>query len=128
MNSLVVERVQPYAPDAESASVTLRSDRGTLEVFCYSCALKEGERVPNLLVALDAQVRTAYLSDWPEYQKAAQSVERLEKTGPYSYRGRGRVVDQPQGVVEVLGFRLDVGRVPCDGYVEFECLRIDVEG
>lgn len=126
MHTLLVERVDPYAAGDESASVTLRSADGEIVVFCYPCELKAGDRVANHLSALDSDARAASLSDWPEDEVEASSKERLEKVGPYSYRGCGRVLDQESGPIEVLGFRIELGEVPCDGAVEFECMRVDL--
>ena len=126
MSTLLVERVEPYAPDDESASVTLKSAHGEIVVFCYPCELKAGDRVSNHLSALDADAQAASLSDWPEDLKEERALERLEKVGPYAYRGCGRVIDQELGLVEVLGFRIELGEVPCEGAVEFECMRIDI--
>lgn len=126
MNELIVESVEPYSPGDESASVVLRSERGVMEVFCYPCNLKVGERVENRLSALDANVHAAYLIDWSEREKSERSVERIEKIGPYSYKGCGRTLDQKNGLIEVLGFCIDVGEVPFDGPVEFEFSRVDI--
>jgi len=53
-------------------------------------------------------------------------AERIEKIGPYAYRGVGHVVDQSAGIIEVLGFRINVGEVPCEGAVEFNFTRVDI--
>lgn len=126
MNKIVVERVEPYSPGDESASVTLRSPFGEIVVFCHPCTLKNGELIENHLSALDGDARAAYLSDWPEELKSEKSKQRLEKTGPYSYRGCGRVLDRASGLIEVLGFRIELGDIPCEGMVEFECKRVDI--
>jgi len=36
------------------------------------------------------------------------------------------VADQAAGQVEVLGFVLELVDLPCTGFVEFECMRLDV--
>jgi hypothetical protein len=126
MSTLIVESVEPYSPGDESASVVLRSEHGVIEVFCHPCNLKVGERVENRLSVLDANVYAAYLTDWSEAEKAERSVERLEKTGPYSYKGCGLTLDQQRGLIEVLGFCIDVGEVPFDGPVEFKFSRVDI--
>lgn len=126
MNTLLVERVEPYSPGDESASVTLRSTGGEVVAFCYPCNLKAGERIKNHLSALDAVVRAAYLSDWPESEKQERSKERLARVGPYAYQGCGVVLDPVRGLVEVLGFQIELGETPCEGHVEFEIMRIDV--
>ena len=126
MNTLLVERVEPYAPGDESASVTLRSAYAEMVVFCWPCALQPGDRVANRLSALDADARAAYLPDWPESEKEERSQQRLEKIGPYAYRGCGHVLDRASGLIEVLGFQIELDDVPCEGSVEFECMRIDI--
>lgn len=127
MQTLFVERVEPYAPGDESASVALKSALGEIVVFCYPYRLKVGEHVTNRLSALDANACTAALSDWPEDEIKEKSKEWLEKVGPYAYRGCGHVLDQESGLIEVLGFHIELGRVPCNGAVEFECMRIDLD-
>lgn len=128
MDTLLVVSVEPFSLGDESASVTLRSEHCDVVVFCYPCELKEGDYVPNHLSALDASAQAAYLSDWPDWQKEELGKERLEKIDayPYSYRGCGRVIDYENGLIEVLGFRIDLGEVPYDGAVEFDCMRLDL--
>lgn len=124
--TVVVSRVEPYSPDDECASVTLRSSLGEITAFCWGRELKEGDTIENRLSALDAEARAVYLQDWPEEEKEEKSNERLEQIGPYAYRGVGRVIDQDSGLIEVLGFKIELGDVTCDGLVEFECTRVDV--
>lgn len=126
MQTLLVDRVQYYSQGDECSSVTLRSTQGQIEAFCFARDLVEGELVDNALSALDAEIQTACLSDWPEDLQEQRSIERLEKTGPYAYRGVGRVVDRAAGIIEVLGFRIDVGELPCEGAVEFSFMRVDI--
>lgn len=128
MDTLLVAHVEPYSEGDESASVTLRSEHCDIVVFCYPCRLKEGSYVPNHLYAGDFFARAAYLADWPDWQKEELGKERLEKIGPhpYSYRGCGRVIDRETGLIEVLGFRIELEDVPCDSPVEFECMRLDL--
>ena len=123
MNKLTVVLVDP--PDDEAASVTLRSEQGELTAFCHPCDLKAGDVIGNRLAVLEADVLATWLSDWPEDEKAALSTEWIERTGHYSYKGRGRVIDQVEGLVEVLGFiiRMDA---PCEGYVDFDIRRFDI--
>ena len=104
----------------------VKSDFGELVVFSWPCDVHVGNTVQNRLSVLDGSVQSAYLSDWPDELKAELGVERIERIGPYSYRGVGRVIDQSSGFVEVRGFVLDFGEVPCDGHVEFECERLDL--
>lgn len=126
MDSLTITSVEPFSPGDESAEVTLRSTRGEITVFCYPCRLKVGDVVPNLLRGMPTEAQAAYLNDWPEDEKEMRSREYLEKIGPFAYRGCGRVVDQTSGVIEVLGFRIELGDVPCEGPVDFECERVDL--
>lgn len=126
MHTLLVDRVEPYAPGDESSSVTLRSARGLIDAFCFMRSLVEGEHIDNDLFALDAEIQAVCLSDWPEDLHAQKSAERIEKIGPYAYRGVGHVVDQSAGIIEVLGFRINVGEVPCEGAVEFNFTRVDI--
>jgi hypothetical protein len=126
MKSLVVTRVQPFTPDSESAEVTLQSERGEITVFSYPCDVKVGDTVPNHIFSMDAEAQAAFLQDWPEHEQNKRSSERLERIGTFSYRGCGRVVNQSEGLVEVLGFIIDIGDVPCDGPIEFECKRLDL--
>lgn len=126
MNTVAVRSVEPYAPGDESATVTLSSASGDIVVFCYPCNLKPGDQVENHLSALDANVQAAYLLDWPEEVKQEKARPRLERIGKHGYRGCARVIDQSSGLVEVFGFHIDLGEVPCDGPVEFECTRIDL--
>lgn len=123
MNKLTVVLVDP--PDDEAASVTLRSEQGELTAFCHPCDLKAGDVIDNRLAVLDADVLATWLSDWPEDEKAALSTEWIERTGHYSYKGRGRVIDQVEGLVEVLGFIIKMD-APCEGYVDFDIRRFDI--
>ncbi|MCV2420412.1 hypothetical protein [Paucibacter sp. DJ2R-2] len=126
MQTLLVDRVEPYSQGDECSSVTLRSTQGQIDAFCFARDLVEGERVDNALAALDAEIKAACLSDWPEDLQEQRSIERMEKTGPYAYRGVGHVVDRAAGIIEVLGFRIDVGELPCEGAVEFSFMRVDI--
>ena len=123
MNKLTVVLVDP--PDDEAASVTVRSEQGELTAFCHPCDLKAGDVIDNRLAVLEAAVLATCLSDWPDDEKAALSTEWIERTGHYSYRGRGRVIDQAQGLVEVLGFIIEMD-APCEGYVDFNIRRLDI--
>jgi hypothetical protein len=122
-NKLTVVLVDP--PDEESASVTLRSEFSELVAFCWPCNLKVGDTVENRLSVLDADVLATYLSDWPESQKEELSQEWIERTGHYTYRGRGRVIDQADGLVEVQGFVIEMPLLS-DEYVDFEISRLDL--
>ena len=126
MKPLLVAHVERFRPGDESAEVTLRSELGELVAFSRPCDVETGAFVPNRLHVLDGDTKAAYLSDWPEDLRSDRSAERIERTGPFSYRGVGRVIDQSAGLVQALGFVFDFGDVPCDGHVEFECLRVDV--
>jgi hypothetical protein len=123
MKQLTVILVDP--PDDEAASITLRSDQGEVVAFCHPCSLKVGDVIENRLSVLDADVRGAYFADWPEDEKEALSVEHLDRTGHYSYRGRGRVIDTAEGLVEARGFVIEFGGI-FEGHVEFEISRLDI--
>ena len=123
MDKLTVVSVDP--PDDEAASVTLRSEKGEVVAFFHPCGLKAGDVIENRLSVLEADVTPAYGYDWPEDEKSALSTEQLERTGHYAYRGRGRVIDQQEGLVEVQGFVIEM-RMLCDGHVDFRIVRLDV--
>jgi hypothetical protein len=123
MDMLTVTLVDP--PDDEDASVTLRSDKGELVAFCWPCNLKIGDVIENRLSVMDADVLATYFSDWPEDEKRALSTEWIERIGHYAYRGRGRVINQMEGLVEVQGFIIEMD-AESDGYVDFEISRLDV--
>jgi hypothetical protein len=123
MNNLTVVSVDP--PDGEDASVTLRSEKAEVVAFCWPCDLKVGDVVENRLSMLDGDVLATYLSDWPDDEKEALSTEWIERTGHYAYRGRGRVIDQAEGLVEVQGFVIEMD-VLCGGYVDFTITRLDL--
>ncbi|OBV37419.1 hypothetical protein ASR47_100379 [Janthinobacterium psychrotolerans] len=123
MDKLTVVLVEP--PGDEAASVTLRSATGEVVAFCWPCDLHAGDRIDNRLSTLEADVRASYCSDWPEDEREALSTEWIERTGPHAYRGRGRVVDQAQGLVEVNGFIIEMN-VPGGAYVDFSITRLDV--
>lgn len=123
MNKLTVVLVDP--PDDEAASVTLRTETAEVTAFCHPCSLKAGDVIGNRLSVLDADVMATYLSDWPENEKAALSMEWIERTAHYSYKGRGRVIGQAEGLVEVMGFIIEMD-APCEGYVDFNIRRLDI--
>ncbi|NHZ37817.1 hypothetical protein [Massilia rubra] len=123
MKKLTVILVDP--PDDEAASVTLRSEQGEVVAFCHPCSLKVGDVIANRLSVLDADVRAAYLSDWPDDEKEALSSEHLERIGHFAYRGRGRVIDSEEGLVAVQGFVIEMGAMN-DGHVDFEITRLDI--
>jgi hypothetical protein len=123
LNNLTVVAIEP--PGEESASVTLRSERSELVAFCWPCDLKVGDIVENRLSVLDADVLATYLSDWPKSQKEELSQEWIKRTGHYTYRGRGRVIDQAEGLVEVQGFVIEMPLLS-DEYVHFEISRLDL--
>ena len=123
MNKLAVVLVDP--PDDEAASVTLRSETAEVTAFCHPCSLKAGDVIGNRLSALDAEMMATFLSDWPDDEKAALSTEWIERTGHCSYKGRGRVIGQAEGLVEVMGFIIEMD-APCEGYVDFNIRRLDI--
>lgn len=99
-------------------------------VFSFGRLLHLGDPVREPLSALDCDVRAAYLEDWPEDVKSELGRDRIEATSwPYGYRGCGRVVDQDNGIIEVLGFFIDVGELDFvwpGAPVEFDCIRLDL--
>lgn len=123
MDKLTVVFVEP--PDDEAALVTLRSEKGEVVAFCHPCGLKAGEVIENRLSVLEAEIHSAYGYDWPDAEKNALSTEQLERTGHYSYRGRGRVIDQQGGLVEVQGFVIEMDTL-CNGHVDFKIVRLNV--
>lgn len=123
MDTLTVILVDP--PDHESASVTLRSEKGEVVAFCWPCDFKVGDVIENRLSVLDGDVVATYLSDWPDDEKESLSKEWIERIAHHAYRGRGRVVDQTKGLVEVQGFIIEMD-VLSDGYVDFNIVRLDV--
>lgn len=124
MKKLTVILVDP--PDDEAASVTLRSEHAEVVAFCWPCDLKVGDIVENQLSVLEADVLATYLSDWPDTEKEELSHEWIERTGHYTYRGRGRVIDQAEGLVAVRGFVIKMP-VLSDEYVDFEISRLDLD-
>jgi hypothetical protein len=127
MHTLSVILVEPFSPGDESASVTLKSGCDEIVAFCWPCSLSVGDVIENRLSTMEGDTVASYLSDWPEEEKNALSSERLERTGHFSYRGRGRVIDQSEGLVEVNGFVIEFDEVLCDGFVDFEIARLDVK-
>ncbi|MBB3121134.1 hypothetical protein [Pseudoduganella violacea] len=116
-----------YAPEDESASVTLDSGKGQVVAFCWPCGLRVGDEVENRFSTLEGSASAAYFHDWPAEEIEALSSEWIERTGPYSYKGRGRVVDEAEGLIEVNGFLIELSNVLGDGYVDFEIKRLDVQ-
>ncbi|MEV8471781.1 hypothetical protein [Ralstonia sp. UNC404CL21Col] len=129
MQNVTVVSIEPIGGGTETddASITLRCGTTEVTAFLFGCVAHVGDIVHASLTALDS---AAYLEDWPDDLKNEFHRERIEKTGqPYGYRGYGHVVDQEQGIIEVLGFRIDVGDldfVPNGTAVEFECFRLDM--
>jgi len=75
----------------------------------------------------------ACLDDWPAELKAERSVERLEPwvgegRDEWSWRGCGRLVDAGQGIVDVLGFKIECAGldVPAGAAVAFACERVSL--
>lgn len=95
-------------------------------VFCWPCDLKVGDTVENRLCVLEADVLATYLYDWPDTEKEELSQEWIERTGHYTYRGRGRVIDQAEELVEVRGFVIEMP-VMSNEYVDFEISRLDLK-
>lgn len=124
MNQLTVKKVMFYGE--ETATVTLESEAASIDVFCHMCKYKEGDKIDNLLQVLDADVKAAYLTDWPEELIKEKSKERLEKTGSYSYIGCGKVIETESSIVEVQGFRIELDEIPTQDIVEFKISRLDL--
>lgn len=127
MQKLSVVAVEPYSPSDECASVTLSSGKGEVVAFCWPCSLRVGDVVENRLTTLDGYARAAYLIDWPADEIESLSSDLLERTGNYAYKGRGRVLDASEGLVEVKGFVIVLRGVMDIDHVEFEILRLDVD-
>ena len=106
--------------------MTLRSDQAEIVAFCWPCDLQIGDKIENRLAGLVEDVSSAYFQDWPEREKEALSTQWIERTGHYSYRGRGRVIDSEAGLIEVLGFTIHLG-VPCYGHADFAISRLDTK-
>ncbi|MRW89033.1 hypothetical protein GJ699_03455 [Duganella sp. FT80W] len=123
-NTILVAKVHWYGD--ESAEVTLRSSLGEIIVFGHMFNAKEGDRISNRLSILNGNVRAAFLSDWPEELKEELSVESIERTGPYAYRGRGRVIDSEEGLVQACGFIINFNDMLYCEVVDFEIERLDV--
>jgi hypothetical protein len=124
MNQLTVKKVEFYGE--ETATVTLESEAASIDVFCHMCEYKEGDKIDNLLQVLDADVKAAYLTDWPEELIKEKSKERLEKTGPYSYIGCGKIIETESSIVEVQGFRIELDEISTQDIVEFKISRLDL--
>jgi predicted ABC-class ATPase len=116
MNQLTVKKVEFYGD--QTACVTLDSGISTITVFSHLCDCREGDKVDNLLRVLDAEVKTAYLSDWSNEVKREKSRERIEQTGPYSYVGCGSVVDRENGIIQVNGFCIEMAHNCRNTYAE----------
>ena len=125
MAKLTVISVEPFTPGDESASVTLSSGTHEVVAFCWPCALSVGEVIENRLSILDGSAVTAHLADWLEEEKASSS-EWIEHIGNYAYRGRGRVIAESEGTVEVMGFVIEFGNVLGSGYADFEIERLNI--
>ena len=52
-------------------------------------------------------------------------MEVLERIGHYAYRGRGRVIDADEGLVEAQGFVIEMSAMN-EGHVDFEITRLDI--
>ncbi|VWC41879.1 hypothetical protein BLA13014_06953 [Burkholderia aenigmatica] len=127
MEQVVVMHVAPYSTDSECAAVTLRCGEHAITVFSFGGDARVDDIVRTPVSAVDCEVRAACLDDWPDDARRAASRQWIGKTGnPYGYRGCGWVIDREQGLIDVVGFTLDMGELPCDGAVEFECLRLDL--
>jgi hypothetical protein len=127
MDTILVAKVDRYSPDSECAEITLRSNETEIVAFSWPCNYKVGDRIPNHLHTLDGTSQAAYFIDWPEGEKQALSIEYIERIGTYQYRGRGRVMDQENGLIQVCGFIIELCDVQFDEMVDFEISRLDLE-
>jgi hypothetical protein len=123
MDKLTVVSVDP--PDDEDAPVTLRTEEGEAVAFCWPCDLKVGDVIENRLSVLERDVLATYFSDWSDDEKETLSTEWIDRIGHDAYRGRGRVIDQAEGLVEVHGFIIEMD-VLSGGHVDFNIRRLDV--
>ena len=126
MRELVVVRVDPFAPGSESAEVTLSCGEAEVVAFCFPCFYRAGDRVPNLLHAMDGQAITPFLSDWPDDEKQRLSEERIERKAGFGYQGCGSTFSFNKGRIVVCGFVIELGELPWDGPVEFDVERLDL--
>ncbi|WP_233344092.1 hypothetical protein [Burkholderia cepacia] len=127
MKRIVVTRVAAYSVDSEYAEVTPCCGEHEITVFSFGGTARVNDIVRTPVSAVDCDVRAACLDDWPDDARRAASRQWIGKTAnPYGYRGCGQVVDREQGLIDVVGFVIDVGELPCGGAVEFECLRLDL--
>ena len=124
MNQLTVKKIVFYGD--ETATVTLTSNISSVDVFCHLCEHKEGDKIENLLQVLDANIKAVDLCDYPAEMIEEMSKERIEKTGSFSYVGCGKVIDENEGIIEVQGFRIEVGELSCKGSVQFKIDRLDL--
>jgi len=124
MNQLIVKKVDYYGD--ETATVTLESNITSIEVFCHLCNYQEGDKIENLLHPLDVDFKSAYLSDWPADLIEEKSQERLEKVGPFSYTGCGKVIDKENNIIEVKGFCIELNDTTYSDAIEFEIERLDL--
>jgi hypothetical protein len=117
-----VVAVTAFAPDSESATVTVSDGRHSCEAFCYPCAYEVGAEITEPLQLFDSTV----------FMLADQTVARLEHIGPqYQHRGVARVVDKDRGLLEIGALRLEEsvplpGGIETGSVVQFECVRIDL--
>ncbi len=121
---LLVEAVDYFTPDSESATVTLRSNVGVIQAFCHPCSLQAGDYVKNELSAWVDELRAAYLIDWPDELKTELATESLQQLDDYAYRGCANVLDLANGLIVVNGFCFDVGEIPFNGTLEFEFSKV----
>jgi hypothetical protein len=77
MNKLKVVAVD------QAGFVTLRSAKAEIVAFQWPCNLQVSDVIENLMRTLDSHTLVSYLSDWPEDEKEALSVEWIEPAKKY---------------------------------------------
>lgn len=121
---ITIKKVDSYGE--ETATVVVDSGQLSIEVFCHLGDYRQGDLTANLLHVLDADIKAAFLSDWPQPTFTAQ--EFIKQTGPYSYVGRATAIDPENQIIEVKGFRIEVGELPAGvgQLVDFTITRLDL--
>jgi len=106
--------------------VTLNNGYSSIEDFCFSCDYKVSDKVDNLMRVLEADVKSAYLLDWPEEVIEQASQERIEKTATYSYVCYAKVTDKKEGIIAANSFRNEVVAIACSNAIKLEISRLDL--
>lgn len=124
MNQLIVKNVDCYGD--ETATITLKSEFASIDIFCHLCDFKNGDKVEDLLDVLDVDFKSAYLNDWPESLIQEKSTMWIQKQGPYEYIGCGKVIDFESGIINVLGFHINFDQKLYSDWVEFKISRLEL--